>query len=66
MERQLNPTGEDFARLWALNPLAAERLKNIVLDRLLAEAEARLTEIASIKALIDGAADGSEMAVKPD
>lgn len=42
MERRLNPTGPDIEKLMNMNQLAQEQLKGIILERLLAESEARV------------------------
>ena len=42
-ERQLEVTSEDVALLCKMNPLAAEQLKNIALQRRLAELEQMLS-----------------------
>ena len=42
MPRELIPTAEDWQKLLNGNPIAAEQLKNIILNRLLNEAEAKL------------------------
>lgn len=42
--RQLTPTEADIRALIDLNPLAGEQLKVIILNRLLEEAELRLTQ----------------------
>tara|TARA_Y100000310_G_C20615958_1_gene780633 strand:+ start:1184 stop:1387 length:204 start_codon:yes stop_codon:yes gene_type:complete len=41
-QRMVVPTKQDYDRLWEVNPLSHEQLKNIVLQRLLIEAEAKL------------------------
>lgn len=41
----LIPTNADWQRLISENPLAAEQIKRIILERLLAEKEAALAEL---------------------
>ena len=45
-QRPLIPAAEDYETLFAMNPLAAEQMKSIILSRMLAEAEAKLAEEA--------------------
>ena len=52
----LELTWEDVAALMRLNPLAAEQLKNIVLNRQNAELRQRLSEAAG------GIAEGAQLA----
>ena len=44
-QRDLNATPEDFSRLLQVNPMAAQQLSNIILERLLNETEDKLAAV---------------------
>jgi hypothetical protein len=58
---QLQLIWDDVAELVRNNPLAAEQLKNIALQRQISELERRLAEAAVGK--LDGAGDGDAIAL---
>lgn len=41
----INPINKDYADLWATNPLAAEQMKVIVLNRTVLEQQKKIAEL---------------------